>query len=162
MSESQTRAVTVNQAFWPSQENTEGALVAYTDKKGNSRELTLEGALWKGGDAMKQLKSDALDSALAKAVGGRYRAAFDIVVAAFPSIQKSLENLHIGTPWGNKSSMGTVVLAVMGQRPKAGKDFSAKQKEAIALVRAMLNIPAFEHLKPQGEVVGEATEQQSN
>lgn len=150
--------LTIHGAFAVTQDATEGSMVGWVDKKGNSRELTTEGALWKGGDALKALKNEALNSALAKAVGGRYRAAYDIVVVAFPSIEKALATLHIGTPWGNKSSMATVLLSVLGQSPKAGKEFSAKQKEALALVRAMLNIPAFEHLRPQGEVVGEASE----
>lgn len=152
--------LTIHGAFAVTTDNTEGAMVQWVDKKGNTRELTTEGALWKGGDALKQLKTEALQAALTKAVGGRYRAAYDIFVVAFPSIEKALTTLHIGTPWGNKSSMATVLLSVMGQQPKAGKDFSAKQKEALSLARAMVNIPSFEHLKPQGEVVGEATEQQ--
>lgn len=152
--------LTVHGAFAISAENTEGAMVQWIDKKGNTRELTTEGALWKGGDALKQLKTEALQAALTKAVGGRYRAAYDVLIVAFPSIDKALATLHIGTPWGNKASMGTVLMSVMGQKPKAGKDYSAKQKEALALARAMTNIPAFEHLRPQGEVVGEAVEQQ--
>jgi len=151
--------MTVNPAFAVTEQYSEGAVVGWVDKKGNAREMTTEGALWKGGDALKQLKSEALSAALAKAHGGRYRAAYDVIVAAFSSIEKSLENLHIGTPWGNKSSMGTVLLAVMGQKPKAGKEFSAKQKAAVELVRAMLYIPAFEHLRPAGEVVENEAEQ---
>lgn len=149
----------VTSPFAATEYSTEGSVVGWIDKKGNAQERTLEGALYKGGDALKQLKSDALQSALAKAVGGRYRSAYDIIAVAFPSIEKALDTLHIGVPYGNKSSMATVLLSAMGQRPKAGKDFSAKQKDALQLVRAMLNIPAFEHLRPQGEVVGEATEQ---
>lgn len=152
--------LTVHGAFALSQDNTEGAVVQWVDKKNNAREMTTEGALWKGGDALKSLKDAALDAAQAKAIGGRYRASYDIFIAAFPSIEKALATLHIGTPWGNKSSFGTVLMSVLGQRPKAGKEFSAKQKAAMALARTLVDIPAFVHLRPQGEVVGEATEQQ--
>lgn len=139
--------------------NTEGHIVGWVDKKGNTRELTMEGALWKGGDALKQLKSEASASAQAKAVGGRYRAAYDIFTVAFPSIAKALETLHIGLPYANKSSMATVLLSVLGQKPKAGKEFSAKQREALELARSMLDIPAFSHLRPQGEVIENEAEQ---
>lgn len=151
--------LTVNSAFAVSEAHSEGSLTQWVDRKGNTKEMTTEGVLWKGGDALKQLKNDALAAALAKAHGGRYRAAYDIIVSAFSSIEKSLENLRIGTPYGNKASMGTVLLAVLGQRPKAGKEFSAKQKAAVELVRAMLYIPAFEHLRPQGEVIENEAEQ---
>lgn len=141
--------------------STQGHVTAWVDKKGNTREMTLEGALWKGGDALKSLKDAALDAALNKAHGGRYRAAYDVFVAAFPSIEKALATLHIGLPYGNKSSMATVLMSVLGQTPKGGGEFKAesKQRKAIQLARAMVNIPAFEHLRLQGEVVGEATEQ---
>ena len=153
--------LTIHGAFAITQENTEGALTQWVDKKGNTREMTTEGALWKGGDALNALKSEALSAALSKAHGGRYRAAYDVIVAAFPSIEKALATLHIGTPYGNKASMGTVLMSVLGQKPKAGKEFGQKQKAALELVRTMLYLPAFEHLRPAGEVVENEAEQQT-
>lgn len=151
--------IVTHAAFAVTREATEGALTQWVDKKGNTRESTTEGALWKGGLALASLKDAALDAAQAKAVGGRYRAAYDIFVAAFPSIEKALATLHIGVPWGNKASFSTVLLSVLGQQPKAGKEFGTKQKAAVHLARTLVDMPAFVHLRPQGEVVGEATEQ---
>lgn len=136
--------------------STEGHVVGWIDKKtGQTREMTAEGVLWKGGEALKSYKDQALESALAKAVGGRYRAAYDVFIAAFPGIERALEKLHVGTPYANKSSFGTVLMAVVGQQPGAGKTWKdeSKQVKAQHLARAIMNIPTFEHLKPQGEVI---------
>lgn len=149
---------TTELTVFSSASNTEGHIVSWIDKKNNARELTMEGALWKGGDALKQLKSEASASAQAKAVNGRYRAAYDIFTVAFPAIEKAMSTLHIGMPYGSKASMATVIQSVMAQQPKPGKEFNAKQREAVELARTLLDIPAFSHLKPAGLVIeNEAT-----
>ena len=111
------------------------ATLTVTDKKGTLHGITPEGAVFRGGVFLTALKDAALDSALTKATGGRYRAASDILCAAFPSIGKAADKL-IGTPWANKSSFATLTAAVLRAEPKEGKDFSDKQHKARALARA--------------------------
>lgn len=116
--------------------------ITFTDKKGNLNNVTAEGALFKGGAALAALKDAAIDSAFAKAKAGRFRAASDVLCAAFPSVGKAAEKL-IGTPWENKSTMGTLVNAVMRAEPGKSGQFNAKQDKARELARAMLQLPAF-------------------
>jgi hypothetical protein len=119
----------------------ETSALTFTDKKGNLHAITAEGALFKGGEAIKALKDLALESALHKAINGRYRAASDIICTAFPSIGKAADKL-IGTPWANKSSMATLLNAV-GRASPGAKGWTDKQSKARMLVAAMANLPAF-------------------
>lgn len=134
MSEAQTHAVAV---FAPNV-----AVVHYDDKKGNTHSITAEGALFKGGAALKSLKTEALNTALIKAANGRFRPSSDILCAAFPSIGKAAEKL-IGEPWRNKSTMHTLINAVRRAEPGKSGEFSVKQQEAKMLVRALEQLPAF-------------------
>jgi hypothetical protein len=131
----------------------EQTALTYTDKKGALHGITAEGACFKGGAAMAALKDLALDSALAKSVNGRYRAASDILCAAFPSIGKAAEKL-IGTPWANKSTMGTLINAVMHAEPGKSGSFSLKQDKARALASTLMQLPAFCPVEEK-ETVGE-------
>lgn len=128
--------------------------LTFTDKKGALHGITAEGACFKGGAAFAALKDLAMESALAKAVNGRYRAASDILCAAFPSIGKAAEKL-IGTPWENKSTMGTLINAVRRAEPGKSGEFSAKQQKALALAGALVQLPAFREV---GAIVGETVE----
>lgn len=127
------------------------AVLTVTDKKGALHAITPEGALFKGGAFIASLKDAAIDSAFAKAMGGRYRAASDILCAAFPSVGKAADKL-IGTPWANKSSFATLAAACLRVEPKEGKSLSDKQLKARALAAAWVKAvtPAVE-----GEVVAE-------
>jgi hypothetical protein len=132
----------------------ESSALTFTDKKGNLHAITAEGALFKGGEAIKALKDLALESALSKATNGRYRAASDVICTAFPSIGKAAEKL-IGTPWANKSTMGTVLEAVRRLDAPA-KGWSEKQSKARMLVAAMLNLPAFKPESAPADVIDNA------
>jgi hypothetical protein len=136
------------------------AVVDYFDKKGTGHAITAEGALFKGGAALAALKDAALDAALGKAVNGRYRAASDVLCAAFPSIGKAAEKL-IGLPWANKSTMGTLVNAVLRAEPGKSGEFTKKQTEARMLANALSRLPAFkvEHTTEIVENTAEQTEQ---
>jgi hypothetical protein len=127
------------------------ALVNYEDKKGALHAITAEGALFKGGAALSALKDAALDAALGKAVNGRYRAASDVLCAAFPSIGRAAEKL-IGLPWANKSTMATLVNAVQRAEPGKSGEFSRKQTEARMLCNALVQLPAFK-MEHAAEVV---------
>lgn len=110
----------------------EQSALSYLDKKGNYHGITAEGALFKGGEALKALKNAASDSAFHKAENGRYRAAYDILSAGFPATAKAADAL-IGSAWANKAGFTTFVGAVLRVTPKPGKDFTAKQLLARAL-----------------------------
>ncbi len=121
--------------------NQESAIVSYADKKGNTHEISAEGALFKGGAALKSLKNQALDSALTKASNGKYRTSADILAAAFPSVAKAFDKLHI-LPWSNKSTMNSYLMAMEYAEP--GKNgWSAKQSEARMLLQALRQLPGL-------------------
>jgi hypothetical protein len=140
--------------------NADAGAVAFFDKKGVGHAMTAEGALFKGGAALAALKDAALEAALLKAGNGRYRAASDILCAAFPAIGKAAEKL-IGTPWANKSTMATLINAVQRaeykERTSAGK--LTKQAEARMLCSALQQLPAFKPEVAEGDVVENAAEQ---
>ena len=115
---------------------TESYAVAFADKKGVMHAISAEGALFKGGAALAALKDIALDSALTKAMNGRYVPAADIMVAAFPSIGKAATSL-IGNPAANKSTFLTLCNAVCRAEPKEGKKLSLKQDKAQVLTRVL-------------------------
>ena len=120
------------------------ALVSYSDKKGNTHELSAEGALFKGGAALASLKDKVMQAAGNKAANGKYRAAADVLAAAFSATAKSFEKL-VGTPWANKAAMCSFLGAVeraAAERVAAGK-LTAKQEQAMAFVKALRTIPSL-------------------
>jgi hypothetical protein len=130
----------------------ECATLVVTDKKGTMHAVTPEGALFRGKPFIDALKDAALSSALSKAMGGRYHAASDIMVGAFPSIGKAAEKL-IGTPWANKSSFSTLVNAVLRAESREGRSFSDKQLKARMLASAWSKATT-----PAAEVAAETIE----
>lgn len=110
-------------------------VVVFETKKGQVG-ITAEGALFKGGAALRAMKDQALLSAGQKAMGGRYRAACDVILAAFPSVGRAFEALNI-TPWANKAAFQTLVASVRRFTPKEGKELSTKQRNALLFISAL-------------------------
>jgi hypothetical protein len=112
--------------------STQTAIVTFQNRKGDTMQRTVEGALFTGGAALAAIKDQALVSALEKAQNGRYRAAAEIIGAGFPSVYKGVD-FYVGTPWSNKSTMASLLQAVTRQVTKltdAGKKRNAKQQSA--------------------------------
>ena len=135
--------------------NADAGALTFADKKGTLHSITAEGALFKGGAALAALKDAALEAALLKATNGRYRAAADVLCAAFPSIGKAADKL-IGTVWANKSTMGTLINAVLRAEPGKSGEFSKKQAEARMLAQALTHLPAFKVEAEKSEVIENA------
>lgn len=127
-------------------------VLMYTDAKGRSLSISAEGAIIKGGKTlMGMMKDAALESALTKAMNGKYRAAADILSVAFPKVGKAATAL-LGEAWANKTNMATLVAAAL--RAEAGsKGFTANQLKARALANAMVQLPAFADCKPAAETI---------
>ena len=122
----------------------ESVAITFTDKKGAQHSVSAEGALFKGGAALAALKDKVLLEAGNKAANGKYRAAADILTAAFSATAKSFEKL-VGTPWANKTTMGSFLGAIeraAAERSAAGK-LTAKQAQAMTLVKALRTIPSL-------------------
>lgn len=119
----------------------DNSIVAFNDKKGIAHEVSAEGALFKGGVALRALKDVAMKAAYHKAESGRYRSASDILCASFPSVGKAVERV-IGTPWDNKSSM-TTLLTALERIDEPTKGWSKKQLEGRAFLNALRTLPAF-------------------
>lgn len=119
----------------------DSALIAFADKKGNAHEMSAEGALFKGGAALAALKDKVMLEAGHKAANGKYRAAADILAAAFPSVAKGFEKL-IGTPWANKSAMTSYLAAIERAEPSKN-GYTVKQVAALAFVKALRTVPAL-------------------
>jgi hypothetical protein len=122
----------------------ESVAISFVDKKGIAHSVSAEGALFKGGAALAALKDKVLLEAASKAANGKYRAAADILAAAFGTAAKSFEKL-IGTPWANKATMGSFLTAIeraADERAAAGK-LNAKQAQAMAFVKALRTIPSL-------------------
>lgn len=122
----------------------ESVAITFTDKKGAVHSVSAEGALFKGGAALAALKDKVLLEAVNKAANGKYRAAADILAAAFSATAKSFEKL-VGTPWANKAAMGAFLVAierVAAERVAAGK-LTAKQEQARAFTKALRTIPSL-------------------
>jgi len=129
------------------------SVIAFADKKGNTHELSAEGALFKGGAALAALKDKVMLAAGQKAANGKYRAAAEILAAAFSTQSKAFDKL-IGTPWANKSSMVSYLSAL--ERAEPGKNgYTKKQAEALDFIRALRTIPAL--AKDEAPVTIEAT-----
>jgi hypothetical protein len=114
----------------------DSAAVVYTDKKGATHSISAEGALWKGGAALAGLKDLALDSALAKAMNGKYHSAVDILAGAFPAVGKAAVKL-VGNPAVNKAAFMTLCVGVARAEPAEGKKLSLKQDKAQILARIL-------------------------
>lgn len=133
----------------------ESTAIAFADKKGNRHELSAEGALFKGGAALAALKDATMQAAGNKAANGKYRAAADILTAAYPSLAKAFDKI-VGTPWANKAAMTSYLAAL--ERAEPGKNgFTKKQAEALDFIRALRTIPALAAEKSEGAVTIEAT-----
>lgn len=127
----------------------EAVAITFKDKKDNTHSVSPEGALFKGGAALAALKDKVLLEAGNKAANGKYRAAADILAAAFSATAKSFEKL-VGTPWANKAAMCSFLGAiervaaerVAAERVAAAK-LTAKQEQAMAFVKALRTIPSL-------------------
>ena len=118
--------------------------ITFKDKKDNTHSVSPEGALFKGGAALAALKDRVMLEAVHKAINGKYRAAADILAAAFGSTAKSFEKL-MGPPWANKAAMCSFLGAVeraTAERSAAGK-LTTKQVQAMAFVEALRTIPSL-------------------
>lgn len=131
---------------------TSSGLVSFIDKKNVGHEVTVEGALFKGGAALTALKDAALSLALAKAHNGKYRAAFDVLCASFPSRYKAYCKLYSTEAWANKTEFASFLHAMEGAEP--GKNgWTKKQIEGRSLMAALRGIPAFVRAVEESEVV---------
>ncbi len=121
------------------------SVVSYENKKGEQFSITPEGALFKGGAALRSYKDAAKASAFHKAENGKYRAAADILGAAFPSMAKAFEKF-IGLPtWQSKTTMALYLdkLEAMRQTNDV-KGFTKKQLEARDFIQLLRSIKALE------------------
>ena len=131
---------------------TQSGLVAFVDKKGVAHEITAEGALHKGGNALTALKDAATDLALAKAHNGKYRAAFDIVSNAFPSQYRAYCKLFKAEAWATKTEFASFIGAMENAQP--GKNgFTKKQNHARELLASLRGIPAFARSKSEAVTI---------
>lgn len=118
------------------------AVVSYSNKKGDQFAISTEGALFKGGAALRSLKDAAMLSAHHKAEAGRYRAAADILGAAFPTMTKAFDKF-VGSPaWSTKLSMA-LYLDKLESIDTPNKGWSKKQVEARAFIQALRTVPAL-------------------
>lgn len=124
---------------------TDYSVVSYQNKKGDDFHISTEGALFKGGQALKALKDTAMLSAYHKAEAGRYRAASDIVSAAFPSMAKAFEKFIGVEPWSSKTTMALFLDKVEAMRPtNEAKGFTKKQNDAKLFINTLRQIKALE------------------
>jgi hypothetical protein len=119
--------------------------ITYNNKKGEAFNITPEGALFKGGAALRAYKDVGLQSAFHKAENGKYRAAADILGAAFPSMAKAFEKF-IGLPtWQSKTTMALYLDKLEAMRPtNESKGFSKKQLEARDFIQLLRTIKSLE------------------
>lgn len=118
------------------------AVVSYSNKKGDQFAISTEGALFKGGAALRSLKDAAMLSAHHKAEAGRYRAAADILGAAFPAMTKAFDKF-VGSPaWSTKLSMA-LYLDKLESIDTPNKGWSKKQVEARAFMQALRTVSAL-------------------
>ena len=135
---------------------TQSGLVAFVDKKGVAHEITAEGALHKGGNALTALKDAATDLALAKAHNGKYRAAFDIVASAFPSQYRAYCKLFKAEAWATKTEFASFIGAMENAQP--GKNgWTKKQNHARELLASLRGIPAFARSKSEAVTIEAVT-----
>ena len=121
------------------------SVVSYENKKGDQFTISTEGALFKGGIALRALKDTAMLSAAHKAENGKYRAAADILGAAFPSLTKAFDKF-IGLPtWQSKTTMG-LYLDKLEALDVPTKGWSKKQVEARGFIQALRQIKSLERV----------------
>lgn len=121
----------------------QSGLVSFVDKKAVAHELTGEAALFKGGAALAALKDVAIDLALSKAHNGKYRAAAEILMVAFPSQHKAYTKLFKAEAWANKTEFASYLHAMELAEPGKSGQWNKKQVAARALMAALRGIPAF-------------------
>lgn len=110
--------------------------------------LTVEAALFKGGQALNALKDHVLQVAGNKAANGRYRPAAEIIAVAFPKQHKAFVGFLNCEPWANASKM-CLFLEKCEAADVPAKGWSAKQHGARALMAAMREaIPALKNDAP--------------
>jgi len=130
----------------------DSAVVSYENKKGEAFSISTEGALFKGGIALRALKDTAMLSAAHKAENGKYRAAADILGAAFPSMAKAFEKF-IGLPtWQSKTTMA-LYLDKLEAIEVPAKGWSKKQGEAKAFINALRQIKSLERATDSAFIV---------
>jgi hypothetical protein len=128
------------------------SVVSYQNKKGDEFHISTEGALFKGGVALRALKDTAMLSAAHKAENGKYRAAADILGTAFPSMAKAFEKF-IGLPtWQSKTTMALYLdkLEAIEVPPKG---WSKKQVEARGFINALRQIKSLERATDNAFIV---------
>lgn len=108
--------------------------IVFDAPKGASS-ISVEGAIHKGGKALIALKDAATDSAVAKALNGRYTPAVDILSAAFPKVAKDT-NALVGMPALNKENFTTFIKGI-GRVQESTKGFSKKQIAARHMAAAL-------------------------
>lgn len=117
--------------------------VVYDAGKSGVRSISTEGALFKGGKALAALKTQGVESAIAKASNGRYGPVCDILTVAFPSIAKAYTKLFAHDPSRDKVSMRAFIKAIEAQvEPEKG--WSARQKEAKIVLQVLRAYPALQ------------------
>lgn len=123
----------------------DNSVVSFENKKGEQFSITPEGALFKGGAALRAYKDTAMMSAFHKAENGKYRAASDILTAAFPSMGKAFEKF-IGLPtWQSKTTMALYLDKLEAMRPtNEVKGWSKKQAEARDFIQLLRGIKSLE------------------
>jgi hypothetical protein len=133
---------------------TDNTAITYQNKKGDSFNISTEGALFKGGQAIAALKDAAMLSAYHKAEAGRYRAAADIVGAAFPSMTKAFEKFMGLETWASKTTMALYLDKVEAMRPtNEVKGFTKKQTDAKLFINQLRTIKALARAEDNAFVV---------
>ena len=134
--------------------SSDNSVVNYTNKKGDAFNISTEGALFKGGQAIAALKDAAMLSAFHKAEAGRYRAASDIVSAAFPSMAKAFEKFIGVEPWSSKTTMSLYLDKVEAMRPtNEVKGFTKKQNDAKLFINTLRQVKALARAEDNAFVV---------
>ena len=132
----------------------DNSAITYQNKKGDSFHITTEGALFKGGQAITALKDAAMLSAYHKAEAGRYRAAADILGAAFPAMTKAFEKFMGVETWASKTTMGLYLDKLEALRPtNEVKGFSTKQVKARQFIDQLRTIKALESVTANAFIV---------
>lgn len=132
----------------------DNSVVSFENKKGDQFSVTPEGALFKGGAALRAYKDMAKSSAFHKAENGKYRAASDILTAAFPAMGKAFEKF-IGLPtWQSKTTMALYLDKLEAMRPtNDAKGFTKKQLEARDFIQLLRTVKSLESATTNAFVV---------
>lgn len=128
------------------------AIIGFLNKKGETIQRTIEGALFVGGAALNAIKDEAFVSAVKKAEIGRYRSAAEIIGAGYPSVYKAVENV-VGTPWANKSTMLSLLQAAERQIMRQHQDDKKFTKKHLAAKVMLGQLRAIDSLAQSGALV---------